>query len=283
MHLKQDEMRTRRWPLTALSIVVAVMASVSGTAAESLRIGGSSTALGTMRELAQELPNTNGEVQILSNLSSSGGIKALLAGVVDIAVSSRPLKQEEAAQGLKAIAYGTTAFVFVAAPGTEVDNLNLPDLAAIYDGRVQSWRDGQRIRLVLNPPKDSDNDLIRAMSPELQIAIDHALSVEGMVFQPTDSAMADTVEHSPGGLGTSSLPLVLADHPSLKVLSLGGVVPNVDTVADKRYPYAKTFYLVVRRDAGGMVGRFVELVCSEQGRKVLVRFGYVPACTAAVP
>jgi phosphate transport system substrate-binding protein len=78
-----------------------------------LRVGGTGTTLGTMRLLgaAFEKANATVSVTVLSSLGSTGGIRAAIAGAIDIGVSARPLAEAERGQGAGAIEYGRTPLV----------------------------------------------------------------------------------------------------------------------------------------------------------------------------
>ena len=100
------------------SVVVATvfcMLFPAGSFAATLKIGGTGAALGTMRILADELVRLRPDisVEIPNNLGSVGGIKAVLAGALDIALSSRQLKPKERDKGARATHYATTPFVLV--------------------------------------------------------------------------------------------------------------------------------------------------------------------------
>src|SRR3989338_2515671 len=66
-----------------------------------IRIGGSGGALGAMKIIAAAFKKTHprADVVVLPSLGSGGGIKAAIAGSLDVGLSSRPLKDTERAQG----------------------------------------------------------------------------------------------------------------------------------------------------------------------------------------
>ena len=76
-----------------LFVIAATLGSIGS--AETLRIGGTGAALGPMARLGdafQDLhPDTT--IEILPSLGSGGGIKATMAGAIDIGLSSRDLNQ----------------------------------------------------------------------------------------------------------------------------------------------------------------------------------------------
>src|SRR5258708_1091963 len=68
----------------------------AAAATEEIRIGGTGNALGPMHVLGQAFAKANPgvTVTVLPSLGSGGGIKAAANGAVQIAVSSRTLKDE---------------------------------------------------------------------------------------------------------------------------------------------------------------------------------------------
>ena len=63
-------------------------------AAETIKIGGTGSALGDMTRLAEAYMRANPDtkVVVLPSLGSAGGIKALRAGAIDIALTTDPLQ-----------------------------------------------------------------------------------------------------------------------------------------------------------------------------------------------
>ena len=66
-----------------------------------VRIGGTGIALAALQEVGAGLTAAEPgvQVEILPSMGTPGGIKALIAGAIDIAVAARALKPEEKAQG----------------------------------------------------------------------------------------------------------------------------------------------------------------------------------------
>ena len=88
-----------RLPITVLLLSALSISSL--LAEESLRIGGTGAALGTINLLANAYSEINPDtsVEVLPSLGSGGGIKALIGGRIDIALSTRPASKEELDHG----------------------------------------------------------------------------------------------------------------------------------------------------------------------------------------
>ena len=255
---------------------------LSGTAfhagAQALRIGGTGSALGTVRLLADAFAKQNPTLSgftVVPNLGSSGGLRALKAGAIDIALISRPLKPEEAA-GLVGFEYGRSPFVFVTSK-TSVKNITPSAVADFLSGHVMSWPDGQSVRFVLRPDSDADNVYLASFSPDIAAALKIAHKRPGMVMAASDQDAADEAENLPGSLAVNTLALILSERRKLNVIAFNGVAPSVKALADGVYPYFKPMLMVTRGAPTGAAQRFIEFAGSPRGRAILEANGHLIA------
>ena len=88
----------RRALFAGAALVMTVAASAQ---TQELRISGTGAGLGTMQVLAQAYVKTapGTKLVVLPSMGSGGGIKAVLAGAIQIGVSSRPLSDTETKAG----------------------------------------------------------------------------------------------------------------------------------------------------------------------------------------
>src|SRR5947207_11948488 len=79
-----------------------------------VRIGGTGMALEALREVGASLAAAEPgiQVEVLPSMGTSGGIKAVLEGAIEIAVAARPLTAAEKSKGFGEVACVTTAVVF---------------------------------------------------------------------------------------------------------------------------------------------------------------------------
>jgi len=242
--------------------------------AETIRISGTGGAIGTMRILGEAFRKTHPgiRVDILPGMGSSGSVKAVLAGRLDIGLSARTLSGEERAQGVVETRYARTPFVFGVNGTLKMTGLTLGGLAEIYAGK-RDWENGKRIRLVLRPPEDSDIPVLKSMSPAMSAAIDIALRRKGMIVATTGHDAVDAIESVPGAFGGTTLSLVLSEKRALRILSLDGITPSVRTMAGRSYPYSKTFFMVTKNNPRASVRRFIDFVRSPAGAAILAKNG----------
>jgi len=268
----------RRRAFSGWAVAVLAVLLVSGSrsaAAEMIRISGTGGAMETMRILGEAFGKNNPgiRVEIMPGMGSSGSIKAVLAGRLEIGLSGRTLNGEERDQGVVETRYAKTPFVFAVNRTLKITGLTLEGVAGIYAGK-RDWEGGKRIRLVLRSPGDSDVPVLKGMSPAMSAAVDIALRRKGMIVATTDHDAADAIETVPGAFGGTTLSLVVSEKRALRVLALDGVVPSVRTMADRSYPYSKTFFMVTRKNPPVAVQRFIDFVRSPAGSAILSKNGH---------
>ena len=270
-----DHARHRLWGLLWASVAAGLL-GIGHASAEEIRIGGNGGSLATMQLLgeayAKAHPGTR--IVVLPSLGSSGGVKAVLSGAIQVGASARPLKDEEARAGGVALEYGRTPFVFATAASNKSTGVTIGELVDIYSGKIDRWPDGTRIRLVLRPIGDSDSDMIKSLSPAMRDALTEAEKRKGMAFAVTDQEAADRLEKIPGALGPSTLAQILTEKRSLKALKLGEIEPTAKTLADGRYPYHKRLFVVTAVNSPPSARQFAAFVQSAPAREILARTGH---------
>ena len=260
------------WAVAILAVLI--LSGPRNAVAEAIRISGTGGAIGTMRILGEAFGKNNPwiRVEILPAMGSSGSIRAVGAGRLDVGLTGRTLSGEERKQGLVETRYARTPFVFCVNNSLKMTGMTLEGVAEIYGGR-RDWENGKRIRLVLRPPEDSDIPVLKRMSPAMSAAIDVAMRRKGMIVATTDDDAANAIESVPGAFGGTTLSLVVSEKRALRVLALDGVVPSVKAMADRSYPYSKTFFMVTKKNPPPSVRRFIDFVFSSEGAAILAKNG----------
>ena len=250
------------------------MAAV-GVHADSIKIGGTGTGLGAMKLMAQEFNKSRPDAQLIvtPSLGSTGAIRAVLAGAVDIGISARPLTPEENRQGASSRAYARTPFIIATGAKNNAAGLTLPQLVEIYSGQVSRWPDGRPIRLVVRPYNDTHTIAMRAFSAEMNTAITAALARKGLRMADTDQDNVHALENLPGALGTTTLTQIVAENRAIRPLALDGVTPTLQSLAAGRYRYFITLHLVTGRDPSPLAKDFVAFIRSPAGQAVLAGSG----------
>ena len=270
-------MKRKRWLLYGCFVGLFLVVG-SAAWADTIRISGTGAAISAIKQVTDAYRRDHPEVQlqfILPPMGSSGAIKALTMGQLDVAFSGRPLKKEEESAGLVPEWLGRSPFLFVVHQKSSVTDIRSSQLAEIYAGRQKVWPDGSRVRVVLRPVADADTALTKRFSPAMDEAVTtaHAHRQPGAAMAATDIDLVDMVEKVPGGLGSVALTLILAEKRPLKGLILDGVEPTMAAMESNRYPYAKPLFVVTRKDASASVREVIDFLHSERGKALLLDLG----------
>ena len=266
-----------RGRLLAFAIAsTAMFFSVGVGAAEEIKIGGTGNALGTMRLFADAFGKHNPDVKItvLPSVGTSGAIKGISKGLLDIGLSSRALTEEERKLGAMALEYARAPLVFAVSTKSPVTALTLDQIADIYSGKMANWPDGSVIRPILRQVGDDNTRQIRLMSPALDKALAAPEQHPGMPFATNDQEAADKAESIPGALVATTLSLIKSEDRQLRALMLNGVEPTPGNAASGKYPLVKQFFLMIRPDPAPAVKRFIAFLQSSAGRDILIRTGH---------
>jgi phosphate transport system substrate-binding protein len=274
--------RGSRALLCAVGILSAFSLSTSDVHAAELRIGGAGTTLGTMRELGKAYEEANRGTTVTvdkESKGSPGGVRALLRGDLDVAVSTRKLTDAdvEGVNKLLATEIARVPFVFAVNAETRETEVTSAELLQIYQEKKTTWSDGSRIVLVPRTAKVSDTLFLMDLSPEWRSAM-LALDANPKIMKwDTAQEAAELVGKRRGALTTSTLALMRTESRNMKALKVDGVEPTSESVADGRYHYYKPVILLTASASARSpaVQTFVEFVCSPAGQKILARTGHV--------
>jgi phosphate transport system substrate-binding protein len=267
-------------------VALALLACFAGpgrsAAAEIVRVGGTGSAVAAMERVGDALqaasPDTG--LRVLPSLGSTGAVRAVEDGALDVAVVGRPLSAAERAHGMRERELARTAFVYAVGPGTRATDLTAEQLVAIYRGTRTTWQDGQRIRPVMRPASDADSELVRAISPEVAAAAAAARERPGMLLAVTNTECNQILERTPGAVGPTSLLQIRAEGRPLRALSWNGVEPTLANLESGRYPLRKSVWIVFREHPSEGVRRLLTFLSSPRGHDLLRSLGALPVDVA---
>ncbi len=250
---------------------------VSAPSHAEIKISGTGGDLGTWSMIANayQRDNSGERITILPSLGSGGGILALQSGAIDIAISARPLTDEEHASGLEQSPYAVTALALCSANHKSIPTLTTRDLIEIYGEGARYWPDGKPMLVVLRPYYDSDTKIVSDAFPGMNEAFEKA-EHRGARMASSDNTTADVLEETRVAIGFISLSLLLTEHRQLSIIALNGIKPSVETVANGTYPLIKTFYVTTRKDRQEQIQNLLAFLKSATGEAILHRTGHVP-------
>jgi phosphate transport system substrate-binding protein len=262
-------MRRVLFSLAACSVLAAVPCS----AAEKLAVVGTGDGMEVLKALGTAFTSENPEITIdvPPSIHSAGGIKAVAEGDAIVGRIARPLKQEELNLGLRVVPIFRQPMVFFVHPSAKVKSLTAAQLAEIFSGHVNNWRevggDDVRVRVVRREDADSSLAVLRdTLSGWKDLQFNKQRS---KIATTTQEAFA-SVEKQQGAVGFGPYSRDLEKR--FTIISMDGVYPT-----DSSYPSAVTLSLIYR-DATitEAAHKFIHFVYTEKAQNILREFGAIP-------
>lgn len=243
-----------------------------------LRVGGTGAAKVALQRLTSDWQREQGvELQVMPELGSTGGIAALLAGGIDVAMSNRPPRASDGAiQGLRVLEYARTPFALAVHHRLGVQELSLGEVAALFAEGAARFPNGARARPVLRSPSAGASDKMRALSPQIAIAYDRALLRRGMLHAATDTEAAELIEQVPGAFAGLTLAQLLQEGRPHVALHIDGRAPTLAHLASGRWPHGRLMYAIARADSPAVAHGLLDHLRSPRSRALLLAGGYLP-------
>ena len=224
---------------------------------ETVTVGGVGSLSPLIRQLAADYQARTPGIDVIvvdPPLGTSGGMRALAAGKVDLVLSGRMPKADEPAQGKPWL---RTPLV-LASNGGKRAGLTRADIAEIYAGSKLTWDDQQTIRLILRGETETETRDLRSVSPAIDAAYAQALKRTGLPVAENDLDALDTLQRIKGSLGTTTLGLLKAHGSPLTAFPIDGVAPSAKNLEAGRYTLQRNYFLVTGTRASPATLAFVK-------------------------
>jgi phosphate transport system substrate-binding protein len=218
---------------------------------------------------SQHEPGTT--LMVIPNLGSGGAIAGVADGLLDFAVSGRPLKSEEA-KSMTAIVLASTPFGLASSQPNPGD-IKSADIAAVFQNVRSVWPDGTPVRIVLRSPSEVDAILLANTFPNMAAAIEQLRGHTEIPVVATDQDNVLLAERMAGSLTAVTLTQVVTEKRRLHFVAIDGVDPTLENFERGIYPYRKDFYLVFAHNKKPAVERFIAFLRSPDAEKLLRETG----------
>ena len=197
----------------------------------------------SMKDVMGVLIETYGEIQkdVTVNYSGTGsgaGIEAVLAGNVDIGLSSRALKPEEEEKGAVGHVVALDGVAIVVNPANGVEDLTVEQIAQIFKGEITNWSElgGEDAEIAVLGREDGSGT---------RSAFEEILGIQDKCAYLNEySSTGDVIGNvasNPNAIGYASLSAV---DETVTAVSVDGVAPTEATVADGSFPIQRPFVIV---------------------------------------
>lgn len=255
-----------------------LLAGADERRAGALRIAGSGSNLPLTRELAEAFTRRfpDKPVVVFESIGSTGGIQAVSDGVIDLGLTSRPLRPSEEALGLVVLPYAQVAVTVAANLGVVDDDISHAALVALYTGERRSWSDGAPAVVLQRERGDSSHLVFEERWPDFKAANAeaHRLGRWRVLYQ--DRALHEALVSTAGAVGLFDLGSTRTQSLALKTLAVDGQAPTEENVRSGRYPFVKVLSFVSVDAPTGVAAEFIDFVRSGGGQTIIRERGYLP-------
>jgi len=242
----------------ALIVSLSLAFPLTAAVADEIIIPGTGDGVTILKALGAAFSKKNPEVtvSIPESIGSSGGIKAAGEGEAVIARVARDIKTKEQGYGLTQTPFARIPAVFFVNPNVSVGLLTGGQVAAIYSGQIQNWKEvgGPDADIVVVAREDSDSTLA-----VLRDCLPHFTNLKfskAALIETKTPLMFDRVEKTENSIGFG--PYDIASKSAVKVVSLDGRSP---LMAD--YPCVTTLSFVYKKESlKGAYAAFVQFANS---------------------
>lgn len=256
---------------------------------------GSDTLVNLAQAWAEEYKKVRPDIAIAVSGGGSGtGVAALVNGTVDIANSSRAVKEEERAEARKnnnkeinEFIVGMDALAVFVHPSNPLTGLSLEEIACIYGegGSCTHWHHVRNIQV----PGCKENKIIRVSRQsnsgtyqyfrEAILGKKRDLKLGSMDLNGSRESI-DLVEKTPCAIGYSGMGYLNERIKALCISQGTGsdcIDPTVQGAMDKSYPISRELYMYTSGTPSKDVKEYMEWTQSERARAITIKAGYVPA------
>ena len=176
---------------------------------------------------------------------------------------------------------GYDAFVFFVHKDNPINSLTSDQVRGIYSGQITNWNqvgghDEEIVAYQRNEGSGSQSRLIRfmgdtpLMEPLMDTRIDDMMGITSKVAQFRSSTASI-------GFSFRYYMEALVANPDLKLLSIDGIAPTAENIANGTYPLTGYLYAVSwEGNENENVQKLLDWILSPEGQYIIAETGYVP-------
>lgn len=259
--------------LAAGTLLPLALAACAPSQGSGVSTEGSTSMEKLIGSLGESFTNETGIAFTYNPTGSGSGIQAVKDGRTDIGLSSRSLKDEEKALGLKETLLAREAIAVVVNPNNPITDLSVEQIADIYTGNITNWSEiggnNEEIVLIGREAGSGTRDGFESITQtEDQNKYRQELTSTGDVIT--------AVSQNPAAIGYAAEASV---NDSVHALSVDGVQPTEENTQNGTYVIQRPFVLVTKEGSAlsENAQKFFDFATSENAYELILSSGAVPA------
>ena len=207
---------------------------------------------------------------VVTETGSNSAIKLVLSNTIDLGFVSRKLTESESRQ-VTPVPIGFSGTAVVVHAGNPATNIARDELRRIYSGEVTNWTELGGIDQVVRPFMREPNAATRqtfegylfgGAMPTYGKNVTEVFEVEGLLT---------AVGSFRGGIGIASTGSRTASDKRVKILSVDGVPPTLESIANGSYKIVRPLFIIYGGDISALkpaLRAFLDFVKSPEGQRI---------------
>ncbi len=258
--------------------------------AASFMLGGSDSEVNVVARLAEEYMNDNPHVSIAVTGGGSGvGISSLIDGDIDVANSSRPMRDTEEdalrdnhGEEPYAVRFAVDGVAVLVNDANPIEELTVDQVGAIYRGEITNWSEvgGEDQEITLYGRQSTSGTYVFFM--ELVVQGEYSERKRNMAGT---SDIVEAVIGDTGGIGYAAIGY--ADEDGVKALDISAdegseaYDPTVlENVTSGNYPLTRPLYQYMAGKPEGALLDYLLFEVSDAGQNIVLEEGFYPITEA---
>ncbi|MFJ3962875.1 phosphate ABC transporter substrate-binding protein [Streptomyces sp. NPDC090036] len=279
--------KKRGFAASAGLLLAALLTGCAGSAnadSAALQASGSTTVAPVASDAAEALKSRGLKITVATQGGSAGGISQLAAKQIQVALSSKPLSDEDrkaypnsdfVPTQIGADAVGIIITKEVADGG--VKNLTKEQVKGLFEGKITNWSQvgGPDLKVFVydkEPGRGTREVLDKFVygkgKPPLPPQSDNYAVVGGNL------ETRNKLKSTKGSIAPLSTGFV-EGHDDLVAVPLDGVAPTLENVASSKYPMTRPLFVITDGQPQGAVKEYIDYLLAPEGQKLLPVHGYL--------
>lgn len=273
-----------------ISFVIIGCGDGNGNQQQALQIKGSDTEVNVVQRMAEVYMENNDAKIAVTGGGSGTGIAALINGEVDVANSSRDMKEAEIEDaeknGVEAVRFiiAMDGLCIVVNEDNPVKELTVDEIGRIFKGEISNWNEvgGPDLQISLYGRQSNsgtyiffrDNVLKGDYSQNMKRMNGNAQIVESIKSDKAGISYVGvgyTVDENNNEVEGLNIVNVAVDEDSPSVNPL-----KAENVEDGSYPLARPLNQYVNGKPEGEIRDFIEFELSKEGQEMVIEEGFYP-------
>ena len=201
--------------------------------------------------------------------NTRGAYKDIVDGNADIIICAQPSDEqlayaEQNGVELEMVQVGSDAFVFIVNSSNPVSDITIDQIRGIYSGEITNW-----IEL--------GGDLVQIAAMRRNKNSGSETALEKLMGDTPIKPDYTALFGSPIGFSFRYYVTGMLAEGGVKILTINGIEPTPETIADGSYPISGGIYAVYRKgETNENVYKAIDFMLSPEGQKIVQESGYIP-------